>query len=174
MTARETASQTAGPYVHIGLLPEAAGLASPFARATAGPRLWREDTPGQRIVIEGRVLDGEGAALSDVLVEVWQRDAAFSAWGRSAAATDSGLYRFETVKPLAGFISVFILARGINLGLHTRLYFEDEPALMAADPVLARVDPARRATLLARQQAPGRYRLDIRLQGEGETVFFDL
>jgi protocatechuate 3,4-dioxygenase alpha subunit len=174
MTARETASQTAGPYVHIGLLPEAAGLASPFARATAGPRLWREGTPGQRIVIEGQVLDGEGAALTDVLVEIWQSDAAFSGWGRSAAAPDSGLYHFETLRPQAGFISVFVLARGINLGLHTRLYLEDEPACLAADPVLAQVDPARHASLLARLQAPGRYRFDIRLQGPGETVFFDL
>lgn len=172
---RETASQTAGPFVHIGLLPEAAGPASPFARATAGPRLWDAHTPGERIVIEGQVIDGEGAPLTDVLVEIWQHDAAFSAWGRSAAAADSGLFRFETIKPRAAFISVFILARGINLGLHTRLYFEDEAAANAADPVLNRIEPpARRATLMARAQGPGSYRFDIRLQGEGETVFFDL
>lgn len=175
MTRRETASQTAGPFVHIGLLPEAAGLASPFGRATAGPRLWTDDTPGERIVIEGQVLDGEGAPLTDVLVEIWQTDVAFSAWGRSAAATDTGLFRFETIKPQVAFISVFILARGINLGLHTRLYFEDEVAANAADPVLNRIEPAvRRSTLIARLQAPGSYRFDIRLQGEGETVFFDL
>lgn len=172
--SRETASQTAGPYVHIGLLPEAAGGASPFARATAGPRLWTDETPGERLVIEGQVIDGEGAPLTDVLVELWQSDAAFSGWGRSAAAVDTGLYRFETIKPRAGFVSLFILARGINLGLHTRLYFEDEPAALAADAVLSRVEPARRPTLIARLQMPGHYRFDIRLQGEGETVFFDL
>lgn len=169
--SRETASQTAGPFVHIGLLPEAAGLASPFARATAGPRLWKEDTPGERIVIEGQVIDGEGAPLTDVLVEIWQSEAAFSGWGRSAAAPETGLFRFETIRPQAGFISFFILARGINLGLHTRLYFENAPD----DPVLNQIEPAsRRSTLMARLQAPGSYRFDIRLQGEGETVFFDL
>ncbi|MDI4635807.1 protocatechuate 3,4-dioxygenase subunit alpha [Pelomonas sp. V22] len=172
--SRETASQTAGPFVHIGLLPEAAGGASPFARATAGPRLWTDDTPGARLVIEGQVIDGEGQPLTDVLVELWQSDAAFSGWGRSATAAGTGLYRFETLEPQAAFVSLFILARGINLGLHTRLYFEDRPAANAADPVLRRLTPERRATLLARPLAPGHYRFDIRLQGEGETVFFDL
>lgn len=172
---RETASQTAGPFVHIGLLPEATGLGHPFARVTAGPRLWTEDTPGERIVIEGQVIDGEGTPLTDVLVEIWQTDPAFSAWGRSAAAADTGQFRFETIKPRVAFISLFLLARGINLGLHTRLYFEDEPVANAADPVFNRIEPAsRRATLIARLQGPGSYRFDIRLQGEGETVFFDL
>lgn len=171
---RETASQTAGPYVHIGLLPEAIGTASPFEHATAGPRLWADDTPGERLLIEGQVVDGEGVPLTDALLEIWQCDAAFTGWGRSAAAADTGLFRFETIRPASGFISVYLLARGINLGLHTRLYLADEVAALAADPVLNRVDPARRATLLAQPQAPGRYRFDIRLQGERETVFFDL
>lgn len=171
---RETASQTAGPFVHIGLLPEATGLASPFARATAGPQLWTEGSPGERIVIEGQVIDGEGVLLTDVLVELWQTDPGFSGWGRSAAAPETGLFCFETVKPQAAFVSLFILARGINLGLHTRLYFEDAPAALEADPVLSRLEPARRSTLIARLQSPGHYRFDIRLQGEGETVFFDL
>lgn len=171
---RETASQTAGPFVHIGLLPEATGMASPFARATAGPRLWCDGTPGERIVIEGQVIDGEGVPLTDVLVEIWQTGAAFSGWGRTAVVAETGLYRFETVKPRSGFISVYLLARGINVGLHTRLYFADEPAANANDSVLAGLDPGRRATLMASRLAPGSYRFDIRLQGDGETVFFDL
>ncbi len=199
----ETPSQTAGPYVHIGLIPHQAGFAmfdKPFGNVLAGP-----DTPGERIRIEGRVLDGLGAPCRDVLVEIWQANAAgrynhpadrqegaldlgFRGWGRTGTDFDTGLYGFETVKPgpvagrhghpMAPHVNVWLVARGINVGLSTRMYFADEAALNEQDPVLRLIDPAvRRETLLARREqrdGGATYVFDIRLQGEGETVFFDV
>lgn len=202
---RETPSQTAGPYVHIGLLPGQAGFdifERPFGNVLAGP-----GARGERIRIEGRVLDGLGAPCRDVLVEIWQANAAgryahpadrqegkpldpaFRGWGRTGTDFTTGVYSFETVKPgpvegrrghrpMAPHVTVWLAARGINIGLSTRLYFEDEAALNEADPVLRMIDPAiRRETLLARrEQRDGAavYVFDIRLQGERETVFFDV
>ena len=201
----ETPSQTAGPYVHIGLIPHQAGFdifERPFGHVLAGP-----DTPGERISIEGRVLDALGQPCRDVLLEIWQANAAgryhypadpqtdkkldpdFRGWGRSGTDFATGLYAFETIKPgavpgrtghkpMAPHISVWLVARGINIGLSTRLYFDDESALNAADPVLRMIEPAiRRDTLLARREyRDGKivYTFDIRLQGDRETVFFDV
>lgn len=201
---KETASQTAGPYVHIGLAPQAAGF--DIFENNFGPVLVTPQTQGERIRIEGTVTDGAGAPVRDVLLEIWQANAAgkyhhpgdrqpgraidpsFRGWGRACSDFDSGLYRFETIKPgsvsgrhgrpMAPHIGFWIVARGINLGLHTRMYFSDEASANAADPVLNLIDvPARRQTLIAQreQRADGTvYRFDIRLQGEGETVFFDI
>ncbi len=197
----ETASQTAGPYVHIGLVPSDTGIEiydHELGRDIAGP-----NAKGERIRVEGRLIDGNGAALKDGLIEVWQANAAgvyahpessgdveegFRGWGRVIADFDSGAWFFETVKPGAGpgrsgarqapHISLWIVARGINIGLNTRLYFDDEGAANDADPVLGRVDPPhRRDTLIATRDDSGDtpvYRFDIRLQGDGETVFFDI
>ncbi len=154
------------------------------------------ETRGERILVTGTVLDGAGAPLTDALVEIWQADAdgrynadpTFAGWGRQPTDMSSGQFRFETIRPgpvaLAGgglaapHISVWIVARGINLGLHTRLYFADEMQANAADPLLARIaDPRRRRTLLAARDAHqglARYTFDIRLQGPDETVFLDL
>ncbi|WP_119166092.1 protocatechuate 3,4-dioxygenase subunit alpha [Algihabitans albus] len=200
---RETPSQTAGPYVHIGLVPSLAGVAGVYpidpGGVIAGP-----ETPGERIRVEGRVFDGDGGLVRDALIETWQADANgvynapldprhgrcapdFIGWGRCATDFDSGVFAFETVKPgpapgprdsmMAPHISFWIVARGINLGLSTRLYFPEEETANAADPVLRRIEnPARRATLIAQSSETGGdnklYRFDIRLQGEGETVFF--
>ena len=202
---RETPSQTAGPYVHIGLIPHQAGFdifARPFGNVLAGP-----ETEGERVRIEGRVLDGLGAPCRDVLVEIWQADAAgrydhpadrqagkppdpaFRGWGRAGTDFATGLYSFETVKPgpvagrhgrrpMAPHVNVWLAARGINIGLATRMYFADEAALNADDPVLGLIEPAlRRDTLLARREERDgavAYVFDIRLQGERETVFFDV
>ena len=195
---KETPSQTAGPYVHIGLAPGAAGFQI-FDRELgwdiAGP-----DAPGERIRIEGVVLDGTGAPVKDVLLEVWQADAAgiyphpedpratqcapgFRGWGRVITDFDTGLWGFDTIKPgsvmgrnlrpMAPHINLWIVARGINIGLNTRMYFEDEDN--SADPVLNLIEQThRRETLLARKVSPGLYRFDIRLQGDGETVFMDV
>jgi protocatechuate 3,4-dioxygenase alpha subunit len=199
----ETASQTAGPYLHIGLAPPAAGLdlrqgERPNLLAGAGAH-------GTRIRLEGVVYDGEGCALRDALVEIWQANAhgkhdhpadwqdkpldpAFRGFGRCAADRATGLWWFETVKPgrvmgrhgrpMAPHVNLAILARGINVHLNTRAYFEDEAAANAQDPVLGLIEQApRRATLLARREdRDGQivYRFDIRLQGEAETVFFDV
>ena len=200
---RETASQTAGPYVHIGLAPGAAGFdifAQELGTDIAGP-----NAAGERITVEGLVLDGTGSPVKDVLIEVWQANAAgiyanpvdrrsaaveagFRGWGRIISDFDSGLYRFETVKPgsvpgrnsrtMAPHLNLWIVARGINIGLGTRMYFGDEEAANAADPVLNLIEHAsRRPTLIAAPEVrDGKplYRFDIRLQGEGETVFFDV
>jgi protocatechuate 3,4-dioxygenase alpha subunit len=199
----ETASQTGGPYVHIGLAPLQAGFEifdHNFGNVLAGP-----DTPGQRIAIEGQVIDGSGTPMRDVLIEIWQADAeghyahpadpqpsGFRGWGRTGADFDTGLYRFETIKPgrvpgrggmaQAPHISFWIVARGINTGLHTRLYFGDEAQANAEDPVLRSIEWAvRRQTLVAAPQ-PSQggvpvYRFDIVVQSADatkETVFFDV
>lgn len=197
---RETASQTAGPYVHIGLAPGAAGFRT-FDQEL-GQVIAPEGVPGERVRIEGLVIDGAGAPVKDVLLEVWQADAngiyphpedpraaevapGFRGWGRIITDFETGLWAFETIRPgptpgragqvQAPHISFWLVARGINIGLNTRMYFPEDAALLAADPVLNSVEQAgRRQTLIATPTAPGCYRFDIRLQGEGETVFIDV
>jgi protocatechuate 3,4-dioxygenase alpha subunit len=144
---------------------------------------------GERITLTGRISDGDGAAVTDALVEIWQASPdgsyadAFHGFGRSATDAD-GVFRFTTLKPgpvpgrgnatQAPHVQIAIFARGLMQHLVTRAYFEGEP-LNAADPVLNLVDdPARRATLVAKPAGDGVWRLDIRLQGEGETVFLDV
>ncbi|WP_420339633.1 protocatechuate 3,4-dioxygenase subunit alpha [Roseibium sp.] len=198
---KETPSQTAGPYVHIGLAPGAAGFdiyAQELGHDIAGP-----NAKGERIRIEGRVIDGMGSPIKDVLLEAWQANAdgiyahpehrgevedGFRGWGRVIPDFDTGYWTYETVKPgavtdlngrqLAPHISLWIVARGINVGLQTRLYFSDETSANAADPVLNLIEwERRRATLIAeRTDSDGTpvYRFDIKLQGEDETVFFDI
>lgn len=200
---KETASQTAGPYVHIGLAPRQAGFDifdRNFTNVMVAP-----ETQGERITIEGHVIDGSGTMVRDALLELWQanaagryshpadrsnkpEDPAFRGWGRAAADFDTGLYTFETIKPgrvadargreMAPHVTLWIVARGINIGLWTRMYFSDETAANAADPVLNLIEwEVRRKTLIAdRRERDGKvvYHFDIRLQGEGETVFFDV
>lgn len=191
-----TPSATVGPFFLFGLLPSTAGGTDVVLDNLATP-----DATGERIRIEGRVLDGDGAPLPDAMVEIWQADgngrypppptaqragtnAAFRGFGR--ASTDAqGQYGFETVKPgvvaaatgaavQAPHIAVNVFARGMLNHAVTRIYFSDEGA-NATDPILALVPAERRTTLIAtRGERAGRpvYRFDIRLQGEGETVFF--
>ena len=158
-----------------------------------------DKTQGTRITIAGTVFDGAGAPMPDALVEIWQADAngrfqhpadtrpgatdaAFSGFGR--AATDpSGHFVFDTIKPgvvpgpddraQAPHVLVSITARGVLTRYITRLYFADDERT-AADPILELVPAARRQTLMATPTAPGRYQFDIRIQGPGETVFFDV
>lgn len=196
---RESPSQTAGPYVHIGTVPNFSGIEGVYPH-DLGSTMLREGAKGERIHIEGRVLDGSGTPLRDALIEIWQADAAglynspaetrgtadpaFSGWGRSATDMDTGIYRFETVKPgrvpfrdgrmQAPHVTFWIVARGINIGLHTRMYFGDEEAANAEDPILNRIEhKVRVPTLIASRDADA-YRFDIHLQGEKETVFFDI
>jgi protocatechuate 3,4-dioxygenase, alpha subunit len=187
-----TSAQTIGPFFHFGLL-------RPDARR---PVLVTPETAGERIRITGRVLDGDGAAVSDALLEIWQAnshgryhhpadvrdlplDPAFIGFGRTGT-DDEGRYCFETIRPgavpfdagrmQASHIGVTVFARGLLNHLLTRLYFADDPAT-AEDPILQMVPAARRQTLIApRGDEDGAvtYRFDIVLQGPGETVFFDL
>lgn len=188
----ESASQTAGPYVHIGCTPNVAGLTGLYAE-DLGARMITGDVTGERITLTGRIFDGDGALLCDALVEAWQADAegrfagqssadpAFTGFGRCACDAETGEFRFETVKPgpVAGpegtqqapHVTLWIVARGINLGLHTRLYFADETQANATDPLLSQLPPERAATLLAQPRGAGAYHLDIHLQGPRETVF---
>lgn len=183
-------SQTIGPFYHFGLTTNAAlgCLARPEAK-------------GERVRFRFRVLDGAGTAVPDAMIEIWQADAsgaydhpedpnrhahdpAFCGFGRLATDAE-GCCTFETVRPgrvpdgrggcQASHLNVSIFARGLLVRLSTRVYFEGDPAL-ADDPVLSLVPEERRATLLGRRDPAeaARWNFDIRLQGEDETVFFDL
>lgn len=191
-TLKETPSQTAGPFVHIGTVPAAAGL-----RTRSQERLdvlADAATAGEQIVIEGVIHDGADAPVTDAMLEIWQAGAdgrygatGFPGWGRAATDFTTGLFRFETIKPgatrasdgrpQAPHVSISIFARGINIHLQTRMYFPEERAANRADPVLQAVaQPDLIATLIARKEAnpgPALYRFDIHLQGDRETVFFD-
>ncbi|WP_299783275.1 protocatechuate 3,4-dioxygenase subunit alpha [uncultured Roseobacter sp.] len=189
----ESASQTAGPYVHIGCVPNFCGIPDVYPN-DLGERMVTDATPGERISITGAVYDGTGAPLKDVLVEIWQANSdghygsdasGFNGWGRQAGHGETGVWQFDTIKPgpvthasghlMAPHITFWIVARGINIGLHTRMYFPEDAAAHAGDPVLARIEHKPRiATLLASRQAAGMYHFNIYLQGPQETVFFDV
>jgi protocatechuate 3,4-dioxygenase alpha subunit len=196
---KESPSQTAGPYVHIGTVPNFSGIDGVYPH-DLGSRMVEEGARGERIAIEGRILDGTGAPLRDALVEIWQADAqglynspaerrgradpAFSGWGRCATDMETGIFRFDTVKPgrvpfrdgrlQAPHVTFWIVARGINTGLHTRMYFADEAAANAEDPVLSRIEHRMRVQTLIAPRDGSTYRFDIHLQGERETVFLDI
>ena len=193
---KQTPSQTVGPYFAYGLTPEQYGYA--FS-SIAGGVLATEAGDGERIRIEGRVLDGAGAAGSDAMVEIWQADgqgryahpadprssnARFRGFGRVGTGTDpEHRFVFETVKPgapgegQAPHVNLVLFLRGLLSHAYTRIYFPDEAEANAADPVLAAVPAERRATLIAAREESGGtplYHFDIHLQGDRETVFFDV
>ena len=200
MTLKESPSQTAGPYVHIGCVPSFAGLEGPYD-ADLGGKMVRDGAKGMRITLEGQVFDGADAPLKDALLEIWQADAdglfnspsetrgtadpAFAGWGRQPTDGATGLYRFETIKPgrvpgpggtlQAPHILMWIVARGINLGLTTRVYFADEASANREDPLLTRIEHQHRLpTLMAQPKGDGAYSFNIHLQGPDETIFFDI
>ena len=177
----QTPSQTVGPFF---------GYALPYPGGPDVRAAWQADA----IRLHGTVLDGAGDPIPDAIVEIWGADAAgrpstergsferdqhgFTGYGRAAVDRD-GHYSFTTVKPgparegSAPYLVVAIFARGVLHHLFTRAYFADEPDANAADPLLSRVDAGRRDTLVARSDASRSYRFDVRLQGDGETVFLD-
>ncbi len=200
---KESPSQTAGPYVHIGATPNWVEITGVW-NEDLGLVLVTPETRGERIIVKGRIFDGSGTPLKDALVEIWQADAAglynspqekrgkadqnFAGWGRQPTDSATGEFKFETIKPgcvpykdgrlMAPHITFWVVARGINIGLHTRMYFSDEEAANAECPVLARIEHRTRVpTLVAsRSEENGMpaYTFDIHLQGEKETVFFDI
>lgn len=198
---KQTASQTVGPYFAYGLTPELTGV---NYRGFTGNSLVSAETAGEHILLQGVVLDGENNPVVDSMIEIWQANAdgryrhpdddrddvalddGFSGFGRTGT-DENGRFRFETIKPgavpgrgnalQAPHIAVCVFARGMLSHAYTRVYFSDEESANDADPVLAQVDPGRRSTLIARRaEEKGRvvYKLDIRLQGDDETVFFDV
>jgi protocatechuate 3,4-dioxygenase alpha subunit len=188
MTLQATSSQTVGPFFVIGCAwLDQAGLASPEAS-------------GERVTIEGRVLDGDGSPVPDALIEIWQAnahgkyahpddtqskplEARFQGFGR-IPTDDEGKFRFATVKPgpvpgpdgkqQAPHLAVSVFARGLLRRLVTRIYFADDGA-NAADFILNLVPPDRRETLIAKKTAAaGALEWNVILQGPHETVFFDV
>lgn len=188
MSLETTASQTVGPYLHIGLT------------WLVTDNLVAPGVVGEAITIEGRVTDGDGNPVNDALVEIWQAnshgryahpedtgtaplEASFRGFGRVATAEDGG-FRFTTIKPgrvpapggglQAPHINVTVFMRGMLRHLVTRIYFPDDSA-NAEDAVLQSVPAARRDTLIAKAAAgrPSALTWNLRLQGDGETVFFD-
>jgi protocatechuate 3,4-dioxygenase alpha subunit len=179
-----TSSQTVGPFFHIG-----PGAPDHLVGVIAGP-----DVPGGRMRLRIRVLDGDGVPVPDALVELRQADAqgvyagpvgpgepppAFAGFGRLATSED-GWCAFETIRPgapgagQAAHVTLCVFMRGLQRHLYTRVYFEDD-ALLDRDPILALVPAERRPTLIARRADDGvTWDLVVRLQGPGETVFFDV
>ncbi|MBF0277813.1 MAG: protocatechuate 3,4-dioxygenase subunit alpha [SAR324 cluster bacterium] len=196
--SKETPSQTVGPYFDYGLTPERYGKTG-----IANNILTKKETQGIRIRLEGQVFDGEGSPISDALIEIWQSnsqgryrhpnddreefalDEHFHGFGR-APTNNNGEYWFETIKPgpvpsrgnvlQAPHINLIVMMRGMLVHAYSRLYFSDELEANSNDPVLSSIEEERRGTLIAvRQERAGQliYRLDIHMQGEQETVFFD-
>jgi protocatechuate 3,4-dioxygenase alpha subunit len=186
MSLYATGSQTVGPYLHIGMT------------WLVTPKIARAGVSGERVTVQGRLLDGDGVGVNDGMIEIWQANAhgkyahpedkqkkplerGFRGFGR--VATDArGAFRFSTIKPggvpgpggklQAPHLVVSVFMRGLLKHLATRIYFPDESG-NTDDPVLKLVPPARRATLIARRKAKGVLEWNILLQGKGETVFFD-
>ena len=169
-----TPSQTAGPYFSYALTPTGRYAISDLATND----LVTEDAAGERITIEGRVVDGDGRYPG---ADPALANARFKGFGRVECNAE-GRYSFHTVKPgrvpgpngvmQAPHLNVGVFARGILRRLFTRIYFEDEAA-NASDPILALVPTEARQTLIARRVGNGAYVFDVRLQGENETVFFE-
>ncbi len=187
----QTPSQTVGPFYSMKLAQV--------------PLLGNRPVAGERIRVEGRVLDGDRLPIEDALVEVWQAnshgrynhpadrrdelplDEGFIGYGRFPVDFGTGGFAFETIKPgpvpdpegemQAPHLSLVISARGMLNHSYTRLYFSDEEAANAADLILQRVPVERRSTIIAHRQDgtdPATYRIEIRFQGDDETVFFDV
>ncbi|MBY5389609.1 protocatechuate 3,4-dioxygenase subunit alpha [Rhizobium leguminosarum] len=196
---KETPSQTAGPYVHIGLTPNFCDISGVYD-SDLGVAMVNDKTLGERITVTGRIFDGAGGLVRDAVIEIWQADSAglynspsemrgaadpnFTGWGRYPTRAEDGVYSFETVKPgrvpfkdgrrQAPHITFWIVARGINIGLHTRMYFPEETEANAADPLLLRIEHRERVATMVATRDGATCHFDIHLQGPKETVFLDI
>jgi protocatechuate 3,4-dioxygenase alpha subunit len=189
VSLQATSSQTVGPYFRIGL------------RWLNQDNLVGEGVSGERVTIQGRVFDGDGAPVRDAILEIWQANAygkynhpedtqdkllepSFKGYGR-VPVNDDGMFRFATIKPgpvpgprskdQAPHLGVSVFMRGVLRRMVTRIYFPDDPQ-NPSDFILNLVEPARRSTLIAKKTAcgPGALEWNVVLQGPDETVFFDL
>ncbi|NEI54739.1 protocatechuate 3,4-dioxygenase subunit alpha [Rhizobium leguminosarum] len=196
---KETPSQTAGPYVHIGLTPNFCDITGVYD-TDLGIAMVNDKTLGERITVTGRIFDGAGALVRDAVLEIWQADSAglynspsemrgtadpnFTGWGRCPTRAEDGVYSFETIKPgrvpfkdgrrQAPHITFWIVARGINIGLHTRMYFPEETEANVADPLLLRIEHRERVATMVATRDGVTCHFDIHLQGPKETVFLDI
>jgi protocatechuate 3,4-dioxygenase alpha subunit len=196
---KETPSQTAGPYVHIGLTPNFCDIHGVYG-TDLGTAMVNDKTLGERITLRGRIFDGADTVLRDGMVEIWQADSAgfhnspselrgtadanFTGWGRCPTSGEDGFFHFDTIKPgkvpykdgrwMAPHITLWIVARGINIGLLTRAYFSDEAEANAVDPLLLRIEHRARVETMIAQREGNTYSIDIHLQGPKETVFLDI
>ena len=188
----QTPSQTVGPYFAYGLTSEQYQYS--HTQIADGNLIKDEKLKGERIVINGRVFDGEGNIIPDAMIEIWQADAdgkypgpevkdRFTGFGRQGTGTAAdGSFLFNTIKPgrvgsAAPHINVIVFMRGLQTHAYTRVYFSDELAANQQDAVLNSVDAKRRITLIAQRTESGggiEYRYDIYMQGERETIFFDV
>lgn len=172
----QTPSQTIGPFFAYGLTPTQYDYE--FKSWVDNNMVADIDAP-ESIEISGTVFDGEGQAIDDAMVELWQDDGEHKLYGRFGTGTEeNNRFIFKTIKPKsvngqAPFINVILFMRGQLLHTYTRIYFADESSLNASDKVLNLVDAKRRNTLIA-EKTGQKYTLNIHMQGPKETVFFDL
>ncbi|WP_105404331.1 protocatechuate 3,4-dioxygenase subunit alpha [Neorhizobium sp. T7_12] len=197
---KESASQTAGPYVHIGCTPNFSGLTGVYDTDLGSGPMVNDQTRGERITIRGFIYDGANTPLKDAMIEIWQADADgyynspsetrgkadpnFFGWARQPGDMATGEFAFETIKPgkvpfrdgrpMAPHVTFWVVARGINLGLNTRMYFSDEEEANAADPILSRIEHRVRVPTLIGKRDGNTVTFNIYLQGENETIFFDI
>jgi protocatechuate 3,4-dioxygenase alpha subunit len=173
---KQTPSQTVGPYFAYGLTPEQ--YLYDF-KSLAGNQMVNPIDQKNVITIVGKVFDGEGVVIPDAMIEVWQNDGENQLFGRFGTGTDAeNRFVFHTIKPVsvngqAPYLSVIVFMRGQLIHSYTRLYFADEATLNERDDVLNSVPAERRNTLIASQKGSV-YEFNIRMQGEGETVFFEI
>ena len=194
---KQTASNTIGPFFHHILTPEGHEKTGITDNKLVGKK-----TKGERIRVEGRILDADGKPLRAAMLEIWQANAAgrynspvddrdeaqldrkFSGFGRVSSGS-KGKFEFETIKPgsvpgtgnapQAPHINLTLFAAATDIHLFTRLYFSDEEEANEIDPVLSSVNAARRDTLIARRKKTKKgivYRFDVQVGGDDETVFF--
>lgn len=173
---KQTPSQTVGPYFAYGLTPEQ--YLYDF-KSLVGHQMVSTIDQKNAITIVGKVFDGEGVVIPDAMIEIWQNDGENQLFGRFGTGTDAqNRFVFHTIKPVsvngqAPYLTVIVFMRGQLIHSYTRLYFSDEATLNEQDEALNSVPAERRNTLIATQNGSV-YEFNIRMQGEGETVFFEI
>jgi len=187
---KQTPSQTVGPFFSYVLTPEQSGY---DFKSVVSPILATEDTPGEKITLRGKIYDGNGDIIRDAMIEIWQAGAdgkyispetspsgnIFTGFGRCDSKTNAEFY-FETIKPgsiangHAPHINMIVFMRGMLSHAFTRVYFADEMNANVQDIVYCSVPEERRYTLITSKDEDGNYQFDLHMQGDNETVFFDV
>ncbi|MBT7544166.1 MAG: protocatechuate 3,4-dioxygenase subunit alpha [Kordiimonadaceae bacterium] len=192
-TLKQTPSQTVGPFFAYGLTPEQNDYP---LKSIAAPILINDNTPGERIELCGQVFDGNGDIIKDALIEIWQADSSghyiqrdtpptcdvFTGFGR-CSLENTNRFSFSTIKPgsigsgQAPYINMTVFMRGLLSHTYTRVYFSDEDKINNSDAVLSSVPQNRRHTIIAEKRIDDNniiYQFDIHMQGDNETIFFDV